>query len=356
MIKKIAVKIADEWIFSFSLAGLLSTSFYLKRLPQYNKTDFQVIYIIFVFLVIIKGIESSNFLDLIGTKLKKDKWLSLKLVMFTAVLSMFVTNDVALFTIVPITLTLHVADAGMLVILETLAANSASALSPIGSPQNIFIYFHYHLHPAEFVMAIAPFCLVTIVFIIAVTMVSKNNSNLIDIEKKTILNKVKVRKACIYSVLFIIFALAALHLISLAYGLCAIIYSFLFDRKSLCIDYMLLAIFFVFFGFTDNLTKLITLNLDIPLHTFLYAAFGSQVISNVPGALFFSDFTDNWRALLFGVSVGGLGNLIGSLASLISYRLYSAKFRNSSAYLLRFHLYNYAVFFLGILTYIYVYL
>ena len=141
MIKKIIRQITKEWLFSLCAVGLAVTSLYLKRIPVYDETDFQVVYIIFIFLVIIKGIESTNFLDAISAKLKKGRWLSLKLVIFTSVLSMFVTNDVAIFTVVPITLALDIQDHGMLVILETIAANAASALSPFGNPQNIFIYF-----------------------------------------------------------------------------------------------------------------------------------------------------------------------------------------------------------------------
>ncbi len=348
---KIAEKIAEEWILSLSLTGLITSSLYLKRLPVYDKTDFQVVYIIFIFLVIIKGIENTNFLDAIAVGLRKGRWLSIKLVMFTALLSMFVTNDVAIFTIVPITLALDLDDPGILVILETLAANSASALSPFGNPQNIFIYFHYHLHPMEFISTIAPFCIVALVF----TFAAAWRNYVANIDENKTPDKIFVRKACIYLVFFAVFILAALNIIPLTYGLCAIIYSLLFDRKSLSIDWVLLATFLVFFGFTDNLTKLINLHLNNPLSTFIYTSFGSQIISNVPGALFFSDFTNNWKALLWGVSVGGLGNLVGSLASLISYRLYSVKFRNSSMYLVKFHLYNYTVFFLGILTYFLMY-
>ncbi len=352
MIKKITEKIAEEWIFFLSLTGVILTSCYLRRFPVYDITDFQVVYIIFVFLLIIKGMESTHLLEVIGAKLKKNQWLPLKLVLFTAVLSMFVTNDVAIFTIVPITLTLDVEDPGILIILETLAANSASAISPFGNPQNIFIYFHYHLHPVEFVTAIAPFCLIAIIFTIAIAIIS--NSKITNNEVQKNYGQIIKRKACIYVVLFIIFAFSALNIISLGYGLLVIIYVLLFDRKSLNIDWILLATFLAFFGFTDNLTKLIHFNLNDPLNTFLYSALGSQIISNVPGALFFSDFTSHWKALLWGVSVGGLGNLIGSLASLISYRLYSMKFRDSSLYLLKFHFYGYAAFLIGIAAYIWI--
>jgi len=342
-------KIAGEWILVLSVIGLTITSLYLERFPTYDKTDMEVVYILFVFLVIIKGLERTNFLHAVAAGFRKGRWLSLKLVSLTAVLSMFVTNDVAILTVVPMTLALDVDDPGMLVILGTLAANAASALSPFGNPQNIFIYFHYHLHPLDFVGAIAPFCLVSVGFTLVIAW------------KKRLINTPGGRNgniawnAYIYLPLFLIFVLAVLKILPLAVGLIAIVYALVFDRKSLSIDWLLLATFLAFFGFTDNLTKLVHFTLDGSLKTFMYSALGSQLISNVPGALFFSDFTNNWRALLWGVSVGGLGNLVGSLASLISYRLYRAKFPAEKGFLVKFHAYGYAVYLLGILTYLAVY-
>jgi len=344
---RVIEKIAGEWILVLSLMGLIVTSLYLRRFPAYDKTDLDVVYILLVFLVVIKGLESANLLGAVAAKFRKGKWLSLKLVLLTAILSMFVTNDVAILTVVPLTLALDVDDIGTLVILETLSANAASALSPFGNPQNIFIYFHYHLHPLEFVRAIAPFCLVSLGFILVIAWKKRliNTLGNKDVDRNV------VWKAYVYLALFLIFVLAVLNVLPLAVGWIAIVYTLLFDRKSLCIDWLLLVTFLAFFGFTDNLTKLVSFTLDGSLKTFMYTALGSQLISNVPGALFFSDFTNNWKALLWGVSVGGLGNLIGSLASLISYRLYAVRYSGSKGYLMRFHLYGYAAYLLGLLTY-----
>jgi len=88
-------------------------------------------------------------------------------------------------------------------------------------------------------------------------------------------------------------------------------------------------------------------SLDSGGEVFLYSALGSQIISNFPSTLFFADFTNNWRALLWGVSVGGFGNLIGSLASLITYRLYKSHRQEQKKFLVKFHLYGYVAFILG---------
>ncbi len=347
MVGRLSKKFAGEWLLLLSVLGVIGTSVYLRRFPRYEETDFKVIYILMVFLVIIKGLEKTQFLRTMAARFESGRWLIQKLILFTAILSMFVTNDVALLTVVPLTLALDVRKKDVIVILETLAANAASALTPFGNPQNIFIYVHYHLHPVEFVKTIAPFCAVSLAFILLLTL------------KKNQLPAIKGRDpgmamgwtGYFYLVSFVCFVLAVLKIIPLLAGVAVLVFALIFDRESLKIDWFLLATFVAFFGFTDNLVRIVHVSIDSPLEAFLYPALGSQVISNVPGALFFADFTRNWKALLWGVSVGGFGTLVGSLASLISYRLYKASDDAKNGFLLKFHLYNFSAFFIGIAAY-----
>ncbi|RLD99132.1 MAG: hypothetical protein DRI91_01515 [Aquificota bacterium] len=95
------------------------------------------------------------------------------------------------------------------------------------------------------------------------------------------------------------------------------------------------------------LMRILRFSLDSGEKVFLYSSLGSQIISNFPSTLFFAEFTNNWRALLWGVSVGGFGNLIGSLASLITYRLYKTHAPSQGRFLIKFHLYGYLAFFAG---------
>ena len=348
MANKFTKKIAGEWLLVLSIAGLVITSVFLRRFPVYSRTDLKVIYILFIFLVIIKGLEGTNFLQAAAYRFRKGRWLALRLILLTGLLSIFVTNDVALLTIVPLTLALDVDNRAMLVILETLAANAASPLTPFGNPQNIFLYYFYDLHPWEFVRAIAPLCLVTMCCILflgwkkAGTVIKENGVEDLEIRWK----------AYGYLAFFLVFVLAVLRVLPLWIGAGVIIYSLVLDRKSLLIDWLLLAIFLAFFGLTDNLMNMVSFHLEGPMEAFLYPVLGSQVMSNVPSALFFADFTRNWKALLWGVSVGGFGNLIGSLASLISYRLYRAKLHNANGFLIKFHMYSYMILLLGIATYL----
>jgi len=310
MTNKIIEKIAGEWLLVASLIGLGVTSFWRGRFPAYTATDFHVVYILFVFLVIIKGLEESCFLKRIAVSVQAGRGVPVKLILLTAILALFVTNDVALLTIVPLTLALEIERKHILIILETLSANAVSALTPFGNPQNIFIFYHYHVHPAVFVRVIFPFCFVSLGFILLMALKERGG-----LKKRREMPRIPVdRKGPVYVVFFFIFIVAVLKFIPLWLGGLALIYA-------------------------------------LSTRTFLYAAFGSQVISNVPSALLFADFTRYWHALLWGVSVGGFGNLIGSLASLIAYRLYKAKVQNTKPFLLFFHLYGYALFTVGILTY-----
>ena len=348
MAHKVIEKMAGEWLLIASLVGLGITSLWRGHFPAYSATDFHVVYILFVFLVIIKGLEESHLLRKIAMSVQAGKKVEVKLVLLTAFLSMFVTNDVALLTVVPLTLALEIEGKELLVILEALSANAASALTPFGNPQNIFIFYHYHISPIAFIEAIFPFCLVSIVFILSVTWWRRGR----DCGKGKRQTVLVESRGKLYGLFFFVFILAVLKLIPLWFGGFALVYALIFDRRSLKIDGFLLLTFLAFFGFTDNLVHLLQFDLNTPIRTFFYAAWGSQLISNVPSALFFADFTSHWRALLWGVSVGGFGNLIGSLASLIAYRLYKAKMAQTRSFLLKFHLYGYGTFLLGILTYL----
>jgi len=337
-----------EWLFSFAFGGLLLTSLYLRRLPNYSFDDFTVIYTLFVFLVILKGLNKKGFVRYVASRFERGRFIPQKLVVLTALLSIFVTNDVALLTVVPLTLALNIRDVDRLIILEVLTANSASALSPFGNPQNIFIYYHYNVYPLEFVGEIWPFVATTFGVIILLSYFGKHDANT---TKLPVVAKYK-KEAILYLGFFVVFVLSVLRFLPLWVGVGIVVYVILFDKESLKIDYFLLATFGVFFGFTDNLREMIPIVLHTSKEIFFYASGLSQVISNVPATLFLSDFALNWKPLLWGVSVGGFGTLIASLASLISYRLYKEQFEDSRRFLVRFHLYNYALLFVGVVAYL----
>ncbi len=339
-------QLIKEWLLLASGVGLVSTSIYLNRLPLYTFRDFEILFILLTLFIIIKGLENAKLFAVAASLIEKGRIISLKLIVATALLSMIVTNDVALLIIVPLTLRLHITRKDVLIIMETLAANAGSALTPFGNPQNLFIYWFYHLHPLEFFATIAPLT-VTFILLLAATSFFLKTRN-----QTTKVPEIKIsRRTLIYLVFLVIFILAILKILPLWIGFIMIGYVLFGDRQSLRIDYLLLLTFFCFFGFTDNLMAILTIRLEKADQVFLLSALLSQFISNVPTALLFSDFTNNWQALLWGVNVGGFGNLIGSLASLIAYRLYVNHEHKEKYFLIKFHALGYLAFGLGCVIY-----
>ena len=350
MVSRIWEKIIGEWLLIASLAGWGLTTWWRGHWPAYSRSDLRIVFILMIFLMIVKGLEESRFLEWIARRFLRGRGLPIKLVLLTAILSMFITNDVAILTVVPLTLALEIPRRHILVILETLAANAASALTPFGNPQNIFIFTHYQAQLFDFIRTILPFFLVSLLW--AVLLAFREGRRSPDEASGEGAPPVEVeRRGIPYLFFFMLFVGVVLRFAPLWLGGLVCLYVVFRDRRSLRIDWMLLATFLAFFGFTDNLAHLMHFNLSSPTRTFLYALLGSQTISNVPSTLLFADFTRHWHELLWGVSVGGFGNLIGSLASLIAYRLYQAKATSPHSFLLRFHLLGYATFLVGVVAY-----
>ncbi|NPB10061.1 MAG: hypothetical protein GXO17_06865 [Thermodesulfobacteria bacterium] len=337
-----------EWLLTATAVGVLSTSAYLKRLPLYSRHDFEVLFLLFGFFVLIKGLEKNNLFAALAAKLSRGRAAGYKLLWAVYFLSMLVTNDVALLVGVPLALNLPVKRKRLLVIFLVLAANAGSALTPFGNPQNIFIYWHYALHPLMFLRTIAPFSAGTalILGIIAAFFFLG--------EGPAKMAPVSVRGPVWFFLLaLVLFLLVVLRVFPFWLGPFIIVLSIIRDPAILRVDYFLLLTFFFFFGFTDNLMAMLQFHLGEPTAVFLGSAIASQFISNVPAALLFSDFTRCWAALLWGVNVGGFGSLTGSLANLIAYRFYSRS-QEDKSFLLTFHFWSYLFFAWGMWLYFFV--
>ena len=309
--------VLKEWLVVASGVGLVLTCVYIKRMPEYSANEMQVLFLLFVLFIVVNGLLQSGAISKIAQSIEKGNLISLKLVVITYFLSMLVTNDISLIVIVPLTLSLNVNRKGMLVIIEALAANAGSALTPLGNPQNLFIYWFYDVTPVAFIKTIAPFSLIFLVLLIIVSLSIKTQSVLQANHAKEV-NK----KAYIYGVLLAVVLLTVFHVLPILFGGAVILFALIFDRKSLRVDYALLLSFLFFFGIADNLKLILPSEVTHSGHIFLFSALASQVMSNVPAALLFSNFTPKWQALLWGVNVGGFGSLFGSLANLIAYKIY----------------------------------
>ncbi len=322
------------------------TSLYRRRFPDYTAQDIEIIYMLFVLFVIIRGIERNGVADKVSSLLFRGRFVSQKIVFFTMVLSMFVTNDVAVLLAVPFVSALNMDKRERLVIFVIIAANAGSALTPFGNPQNLFLYWFYQLSPLEFIRAVAPLTFVIGMLILALSFSAGRVTHVAPAEKCPLNGRMYLQSAFL-----LLFITAILRILPIYIGVIILLYTLIWDRRSFNVDYALLLTFFFFFGFTDNLSVILSSGLENHHQVFAMAAILSQVMSNVPATLLLADFTSNWKALLWGVNVGGFGCLFGSFANIIGYRLYvtrrSGKKPDSRRFLLWFHVYSYAAFFIA---------
>ncbi len=329
-----------------SVLALVVTTAIGRRLPHYSLGDLHVVATLASFLVVMRGLEESRLLRYLAVRVRSHRLVPQKLVLFTAALAALVTNDVALMTVVPLTLAMEAEGAALMVALEAVVANGASAISPFGSPQNIFIYYFYHLAPLEFVGAIWPLAAMAVGLALAASILVPRPT-----AGEIAAAEIDWARARAYGILFVAVVLTILRVLPAPVLAAPVLYAVVADRNALRIDYCLLGTFLAFFGFTDNLVHIIGQPAHEPAHVFVYSLAASQVVSNVPAALLFADFTHHWRALLWGVSVGGFGTLVGSLANVIAYRLYRNSGRPARGFLLVLHAVNFLALGLGVALY-----
>ncbi len=307
-----------DWLLLFSSVGFLLTSLYLRKFPTFSTSEVEVLFILLILFIAVNGLRLSGVIERIANKIERGKAIPLKLILITYFFSMIVTNDVALVVIVPLTLSLSIERKGIIVILEAIAANAGSALTPFGNPQNLYIYWNFGVPISDFIRSIFPFSFASLIaLIVALYFLNPGSKLEFKVENKPI-----GKFALIYGLLLLVVLLTVLHVLPVLSGVIVIVFALLFDRKALLIDYALLISFFFFFGFADNLGVMITSAITKNEHIFLFSALSSQIISNVPATLIFAKFTSNWEHLLWGSNVGGFGSLFGSFANLIAYKIY----------------------------------
>jgi Na+/H+ antiporter NhaD/arsenite permease-like protein len=337
-----------QWLVLVSAAGLVLSSVYTRHLPRCSLEELEVLFILLVLFITVNGLQRTGIILKTARAMERGRGVAVQLVALTFFLAMLVTNDIALLVVVPLTLGLNIDRKDLLVILEALAANAGSALTPFGNPQNLFIYWFYGVSPLDFIRTIAPFSLFFFLLLLVLALClqagcqTKNHCS--QPEEKI------DRKAWIYGVLFLLVLLSVLHVLPVETGILVILFAVVFDRKALSVDYALLCTFFFFFGLAENLKLVLAAEIRHGGHIFLFSALASQVMSNVPAALLFARFTPHWDALLWGTNAGGFGSLFGSLANLIAYRIYvtDRTTGNTAGFTARFLLIGYGAFFLAL--------
>lgn len=314
---------APLWWFSRESAGAL-----------HRLVDWKTVGALAGLMMLSRGLEESGYLGLAGhwllQRVKGERLLAVALILFSACLAAVITNDVALFIVVPLTLSLRrVADIplGRLVIFEALAVNAGSALSPIGNPQNLFLWQVSGAGFLEFTLMMAPLALLLTLLLILLVPVAFPGARISvsDVPGESAVARGLFRVSLMLYVPFLILADLG-YAAPAAAGLLAF---FLVYRRSLLlgVDWLLLLVFALMFIDMNLLAGLPAVRdiashlLQLPGQTLTAAVLTSQLMSNVPAAIFLASFTNHWQELAWGVSVGGFGLAIGSLANLIALRL-----------------------------------
>ncbi len=255
---------------------------------------------------------------------------TLGLVLITFVGSMLLANDMALLTFLPLGyFVLNSTDnrqaMAFVFIMQNIAANLGGMVTPFGNPQNLYLYSYFNIGTVEFVQIMLPSFLTATLLIIAICLFVKSTPLIL---KKDEAFSLPVGRTVIYSILFVCSILIVFRVIPYLAGTLAITAILLFlDRKSIKeVNYPLLATFCAFFVFSGNLARIPAVNhffsALLPKNTLLFGILSCQCISNVPSAVLLSHFTTEYAGLLPAVNIGGLGTLIASLASLITFSEY----------------------------------
>ena len=355
---KIKNILSENAVFFISLsAAAISMIFVPPDKGYIDYVDTNVIIMLFCLMGVVAALRSIGIFDIITDFLLK-KTVSSRMIVFILMnlcffSSMLVTNDVALITFAPLTIGIasYSKDKLFLIkalIIETAAANLGSMMTPLGNPQNLYIYSHYNLSAADFIKTLLPIGIISYILLsFSVFLIKKGE---IPYSKKTVQPPKKIH-VTVYILLFAVCILAVADIINKYICLAVtVLILLIFCRKAFIkIDYMLLATFVCFFVFVGNISEIQSINnfiSDILTgRETVFSALLSQIISNVPAAVMLSEFTDNAPALLAGVNIGGLGTPVASLASLITYRFYSASETSENGKFMGiFLIYNFALF------------
>lgn len=339
--KQVINWVKKETVLTIAIILAILSMFFVTPDQQYLKyIDVKTLVILFCFMAVIAGMTQIGvFAWLAGGMLERVKnirQLLFLLVMLCFFFSMLITNDVALITFVPLTLViLQTQDKKIkekwlvpTVVLQTVAANMGSMLTPIGNPQNLYLYGQSNMSCLKFMGIMLPYTVLAfLLLIVLIFIISRKSKDVLRVDSSDKGKPIEKKKLVLYLALCIPLFLTVLR--CLDYRILFVIVLLLvggFDRKIFArVDYSLLFTFVAFFIFIGNMGRMTAfsslLSRVIEGREVMTGVFASQIMSNVPAALLLSGFTSDYKALMIGTNLGGLGTLIASMASLISYKL-----------------------------------
>ena len=341
-INKITLFIKKETVLFIAFLLALISSFLNPPNAEYaGFIDFHVLGILLGLMLVMEGLKAIGVFEEICRMLtgftKNTMQLSFVLVLLCFFSSMFITNDVALVTFVPLAImtlrqTGHEDKTVITVILQTVAANLGSMLMPSGNPQNLYLFDLSGMTLGDFVLLMLPYTIVSFILISLFIILGKRLPVTTTKEKEKRFSKKYKIYAVIYALIFVSGILTVCKLIPwFVFLAVSIIAAFIMNKSSFkTVDYSLLLTFICFFIFIGNISSLSSVRQFLTdtvngRETPISIA-ASQLISNVPAALMLSGFTKRYSDLIVGVDLGGLGTLIASMASLISYKAVAAAY------------------------------
>ncbi len=307
----------------------------IPHYPQY--IHWNTLLILATLFLITTGLKDSRYLDILAknfiNRVHRERALAMSLILMAFFLSMVITNDVALLILVPLTISFKKfmqGDIRKLVIFEALAVNAGSALTPIGNPQNIYIWHLWEIGFLNFIIALLPMVCLMLLFLLVFAAISFPSKNIEKLEGSV--EEGDRTLGIISGVLLVAFILSMefnvqLYLVPVIF----IVYLVAKPRTYLDVDWALLAVFTLFFIDFNAIGNMPIVGSIIPSNglyrelTYIYGALFSQFMSNVPSAILLSNFTTNFKALTYGVSVGGNGVAVASLANLIALRFFKER-------------------------------
>ena len=297
--------------------------------------DFRTLSLLYCLMTVVNGLRQAGLFSHLAHSLCEHaadlRTVAAVLVALCFFSSMLITNDVALLTFVPFAVVVmgmahHQRELIHVVVLQTVAANLGSMLTPVGNPQNLYLYSFYDLGFGEFLKTTFPVWGISLVLLLLLCLFFRKDHLSLFLGEKPEMERGQI---LVHTALFIVCLLVVLRLIPWYFMLAVVIAVLLFFDSKLLLkaDFMLLLTFVAFFVFSGNLARIESVSSVIRKlmdgREYWMSLLTSQVISNVPAALLLSGFTNQAHAVLLGVDIGGLGTPIASLASLISLKLYS---------------------------------
>ncbi len=347
--------IRSNIVLTVAILLAIGTSFIVPPDARYAEYfDWKTLTCLFCTLAVVCALKNIKFFTILARKIVDCtgnlRMAVIALVYITFIGSMLISNDMALLTFLPLgyfvlSSTGEEKHMAFVFIMQNIAANLGGMLTPFGNPQNLYLYSKFNIPTGEFMqIMLVPFLASIALITVCCLFLPKNRLTITE----ECPHRLPVKRTVIYLLLFALAIIIVFRIIPYLIGLAIIGVSLVFlDRKALkAVDYALLATFFCFFIFAGNMARIPAVSelfsSLLEKNALIFSILSCQVISNVPSAILLSQFTNDYPALLLGVNIGGTGTLIASLASLISFREYTAHNPGKAgSYLLKFSAYNF---------------